>query len=341
MREFFQQIPKVFQGSLAALALALFAAPAFGADPVKGAPLNQRDIQVLNRQVNDKGSDASLRNSAVFAMQALMDLSATKLPSAMTNGYKAYGKFRNSENLDRLKDINALNANSLASIGAGTVELPVKTNTSFRRLDPSFLYEGEAAKVAAEFERQSGMKRNDFLTQLADVSEKKIKRSDPQMIDKAFAHLEGFIDKIPNQEFRRNLEKNIHIVPESMRRGMVAQAVTKLAGFFAHAGTSGAPTTLEASTAAEPSPASLASAGAHESPATEERKPAAVGDAGANASASPHPKSLKSGQNALNSVVLSALKTQVQDAKLEANAEPTIFQQVTLRIRALTPGLNP
>lgn len=374
MRDFFQQFPKVLTAAAVLSALVLspasLAAPkkknTSGASAPKGAaanaPLNQRDLQVISRQVNDKGSDESLKNSTVFAMQALMDLSQTKLPSAMKNGYQAYGKYRNSENLDRMKDINALNANSLSSIGSGTVTLPTKTNTTFRRLDASFLHQGEAGKVAAEFEKQSGMKREVFLTQMAETSEFKIRRSDPQMIDKAFGQLEKFIDKIPNKEFRKNVEKNIHMVPETMRRGMVAQAVTKLAGFFADAGGAGAPA-LD-STITDKTPAQLASAGgagslgapvaANSDAKKDERKPAAAGDLGQRQPLTAKEKSLRDG-NALGSVVLSALQTQVREPKAEVtpvevveeqaapqltDGELTIFQQVTKRYRILTPLIS-
>jgi hypothetical protein len=367
MRDF---LPKKFLSLALAAALAqpALAAPqkkntsGASAPAATNQPLNQRDLQLLSRQVNDRGSDESLKNSAVFAMQALMDLNATKLPSAMKNGYQAYGKYRNSENLDRLKDLNALNVNSLASIGAETVTLPTKTQTSFRRLDPSFLTQGEAGKVAAEFERQSGMKRTDFLTAMADVSEKKISRSDPQMIDKAFARLEGFIDKIPNKEFRKNLEKNLHVVPETMRRGIVAQAVTKLAGFFADAGPMGTlPIALNESTVTEKPAATAASAApspasAPVAAAKEERKPSgadtALGELGQRKPLSPAEKKLRDGKNALAGVVLSAIQVQGQEPAATAEpteelaaepalSEPTIFEQVTKRYRLLTPSILP
>ena len=79
-------------------------------------------------------------------------------------------------------------------------------------------------REAAEFERQTGMKREEFLKQMAEISEQKIKRSDPMMIDKALARFEGFLKKIPNAEFRKNAEKSVAMVPNTMRRGMVGQA---------------------------------------------------------------------------------------------------------------------
>ena len=353
------------------LAAQLAAAPAFAGparsgpaatNQLQNAPLNQRDIQILSRQVNDRGSDESLKNSAMYAMQALMDLNATKLPAAMKNGYQAYGKYRNAENLDRLKDLNAVNVNSLASIGSEPIPLPTKTSTTFRRLDPSFLSQGEYAKVAAEFERQSGMKRGDFLTAMAEASEKKISRSDPQMIDKAFARLEHFIDKIPNKEFRGNLEKNLHVVPETMRRGIVAQAVTKLAGFFADAGTSAAnmPSTI-AVNEAEKAPVAQAAAPAAPVAAAgkDARKPAsppALGELGQRKPLTAAEKSLAGNKAALAGVVLSAIQVQGQEPavtgvaaeepkqELAAESAPedlTIFQQVSKRYRELTPRIAP
>jgi hypothetical protein len=262
------------------------------------------------------------------------------------NGYNAYGKYRNSENLDRLKDHNALMANSLASVGAGPViKAPIHTNTSFRRLDPSFLHQGEAARVAAEFERETGMKREDFLTQMADISEKKIKRSDPMMIDKAFSRFEGFLKKIPNAEFRKNAEKSIALVPNTMRRGMVAQAVQKLAGFFADAG-AGTATPLD-STITDLAPAKLASAGAGapgaadgKAPAADaSRNPAALAEAAAPAPEAPAAPSAsgREEKSGFENVVTAALETQGQDHG--AGAGLTIFQQVSQRYRILTPSL--
>ncbi|MGZ3732049.1 MAG: hypothetical protein ACXVCG_22700, partial [Bdellovibrionota bacterium] len=227
MRELSSQIQRITAGAV----LALFcSAPALAAD---SDSFNQKDSQVNNYNNNSTGSDDSLRSGVPCAMQALMDLANSKLPSAVKNGYCAYGKYRNAENLDHLKDQNAMLANAMVSAGAEPVFKVIRTDTTFRRLDPSFLRQGDASKISGEFERETGMKREDFLTQMANASEQKIKRSDPMMIDKALSRLEGFLQKIPNAEFRKNAEKNIALVPDTMRRGLVAQAVTKLAGFVA------------------------------------------------------------------------------------------------------------
>lgn len=312
---------------------------AFAKDGKNNAPLNQSDTHVLAHKANDIGSDESLKNSTMYMMQALIDLGNTKLPSAMSNGYQAYGKFRNAENLDYLKDQNAAAANSLASVGNGPViKGPAKTQTTFRRLDPAFLREGQYAKVASEFERQTGMARGEFLKEVATISEKKISRSDPMMIDKALSRFEGFLAKIPNAEFRKKAEANIAKVPSTMRRGIVAQAVSKLTNFFADAGPA-----AKVPAMGTPPVASLAGTKStgNDSPVPEEtspvvnneRKPAAlgatsepVGDAGGGAFGTGY-----------GNVVEAAIETQGQDSP--AAGELTLFQQVTKRYRSLTPSL--
>ncbi|HEY8280594.1 MAG TPA: hypothetical protein VIH99_13270 [Bdellovibrionota bacterium] len=328
--------------------------------PAPNAPLNQADTQILSRQINDKGSDESLRASTTYAMQALMDLAGGHLPGAVKNGYSAYGKYRNSENLDNLKDENAYLAASMASVGSGPTKELVDTDTTFRRLDPAFLRQGEAAKVAAEFERQTGMKREDFLTQMAEVSEKKIKRSDPMMIDKALARFEGFLAKIPNQEFRKNAQKSINMVPDTIRRGMVGKAVQKLAGFFADAGSAASSMNLaldsnlnnasgaESSRLPASAPAAVSAvAGGTEPQSGSDAKP--EGEIPSTATAQPMTAADSVQKSAFDGVVVAALATtRERPAAPAVQAEPnalesgdlTIFQQVTKRYRILTPLIS-
>lgn len=332
-------------------------------------PSSQADSYTDTYYKNAQGSDSSLQTSSIYAMQALMDLAGGKLTGAVKNGYNAYGKYRNSENLDRLKDQNAQLANAMASVDAGPTLPTERTNTTFRRLDTSFLHQGDAGKVADEFEKQTGMKRETFLTQMADVSEQKIKRSDPMMIDKAFSRFEGFLQKIPNQDFRKNAEKSIAMVPDTMRRGMVAQAVQKLAGMFADGGAS-APSALDstiselaknklpdasatakaAGSSATTGAADLAKGGkdakkdGKDSDAT--RTPASNGDGSLTATLTDADKggiNGGSGKNGAEGAVAAALAAQGgQDGQSSDGSADgvTIFQQVTKRYRILTPILT-
>lgn len=296
--------------------------------------VSQVDAQKNSFSANDVGSDESLKHSATHAMQALMNLSSGQIPSAVNQGYKAYGQYRNAENLDRMKNKNAAIANSMGSVGsAPVIAAPAKTNTSFRRLDPSFLRDGEFDKVAAEFERQTGMSRTEFLHQMSEVSEKKISRYDPMMIDKAFSRFEDFLKKVPNAQFRKNAEKNVAMVPETVRKGIVAKAVTKLAGFFADIGSSPAPAMDPSLSAAAPAPAGPQEAAtAPAAPAmkeAEDRKPAAAQAIPAPENASEEPK------DGFGNIVAAALETQ---GSPEGQAgDLSIFQQVSRRYRILTP----
>jgi hypothetical protein len=278
------------------------------------------------------------------------------------NGYSAYSKYRNAENLDRLKDEAAARANSLTSLASGPVLPTGRTDTTFRRLDPAFLNSGEAAKVAAEFERETGLKRGEFLNQLASVSEQKIKRSDPQMIDKAFSRLENFLQKIPNKDFRKNAEKAISLVPDTMRRGIVAQAVQKLAGSFADAssatpsGIEGQLSDIALANKAGQTPATgsgnagtAVDAGKSDAKEASGRDPAAVGADAKSTTGSTitgtgnGPRG--AGKTGIDGVVSAALLESRDQARTEGSlggtdGESTIFQQVTKRYRLLTPLLT-
>ncbi len=279
-------------------------------------------VDVTNR----KASDESLQHSTSFAMTALMDLGNLNIPSAVNNGMTAYGKYRNSETLDRLGDENTYRSSILSSAGT---ETPVykKTDTTFRRLDPSFLRQGQFNEVASEFEKRSGMKRETFLTQLSDVSEKKIRRSDPQLVDKVVGRFESFISKIPNAEFRANLEKGVKMVPESVRSGIIAKAVQKFA-------TPNGPTSPEPTT-------SPVVAKEEKDPAKAPEETVAAVEAAAPAAASPAPEtssvvpsrepSSTNGKNPLGNIIQAAIDTQEN--------EVSIFQQITKKYRSLTPNL--
>lgn len=288
--------------------------------------VNQNEAMLDADAKNRLASDYSLQHSTTYAMGALMDLGNLNMKSAVNNGMKAYGKYRNSQTMDKLGDINFNQANSMASVSANAPP-PRKTETTYRRLDPSFMSKGEHAKVAAEFEKKSGMSRGQFLTQLADVSEQKIKRSDPQLMSKVFGTFENFVAKIPNKDFRRNLQKGMNLVPESVRAGVISKAIKDFSHIPAPEGYVAAP--MPTAPAASAAPA-MASAGPVDpvSPG-----PAAASAAGA-VSAAREPASDSPGSSAgIGNIIEAAIQTQNQD--------PTIFQLVTRRYRLLTPALLP
>jgi hypothetical protein len=203
--------------------------------PSRGAPaegISQTEALAQAERSNAIGSDQSLRSSVTGAMQALLSLGENDLTGAAKGAYKAYGKFKNSENLDRVRKQSLLTKASMGS--AETLNLTegevtfLGSSTSFRRLDPSFLSAGEDAQIAAEFERKTGIKRQDFLVMLADAAENKLYVSDPKLPEKIDAQFDGFLEKIPNAEFRAKVKEKLSIVPSLTRHKLLVQAVQKM-----------------------------------------------------------------------------------------------------------------
>ena len=77
-------------GNLALSALEVHAAT------VSQENFNQLDAIATAQTVNKSGSDQSLQNSTTNAMRALMDLADNNRSGAISNGYKAFGQYRNS-----------------------------------------------------------------------------------------------------------------------------------------------------------------------------------------------------------------------------------------------------
>ncbi len=197
----------------------------------------QRSAAVLHRI----GSNQSLQQSSVNTMVAVMNAASLNIPGAVVFGTMAYGDYRNSEELDLTSDITAMNDIMMGSqdnVGGTLKKMKAfkTTKTTYNRLNPSFLREGKAAVVAAEFERQSGLSREKFLTIMGDVSEAKVAPDDPNMVDTVLTRFEGLVEHIPNQEFRANLKTAIDKVPNTVRRGIVGKAVHGLASFMAELG---------------------------------------------------------------------------------------------------------
>lgn len=314
------------------------------------AGTGQDQFFVNTDQKNRVASDDSMKSSTTFAMSALMDLASLKIPAAVNNGMTAYGKYRNSETLDKLGDLNQARAASMASIGNGTGSGKIeKTQTSFRRLGTGFLREGPAAEVAAEFEKRSGMTREKFMQHLSSVSEKKISRNDPQLVDKVLTRFEGFIADIPNPEFKGNLQKAVNMVPSTVRTGLIGKAVAKFASVVSAANASSSTVSDvsaadlgaagAAATAAAPAPAAASASGLGgsdaESGSGASRAVAAadgnvVPTLGTSLTELPNSRGSDGAANPLGNIVQAAITSQGQAKDI------TIFQQVSRVYRNMT-----
>ncbi len=154
----------------------------------------QAGAQNTAANLNNRGSDDSLEASSNSAMVAIMNLAALNIPGAFSNGYRAYGQYINSEKLDELESKNLRRKNSMASLGAGMTGGANSstgsggkngggiTGTTFSRLDPAFMYKGEANDIASEFEKRSGMKREEFLRHLGSATDSDITFQDPNLL---------------------------------------------------------------------------------------------------------------------------------------------------------------
>lgn len=313
------------------------------------ADVGQQDAIYQAALVQKAGSDASLQNSTTHAMKGLMDLAVQNRTGAIQNGHKAYGQFRNSESMDLMSIKNQYSyykmhnqqlMNTKSASRLRPLPLLEDVDTDYSRLDPKFLREGEAGKVADEFEKRSGMKREVFLKAMSRAARGGISAKDPQLVDKVLSKFESFLGEIPNEEFRNGIKKTIDQVPVTARRGIVAKGVQKIAEIMAampaDKNTNIALTIPSPDTERRPAAEPMAVAAAEPAPAAVEESAA-------------EPKAMsgnlmvpaESGYRGLANEKFSGdLVGSVMQTALHEQQDETIFKQVSKRYRAMTPKLS-
>lgn len=304
--------------------------------------------------VNANGSDLSLQSSNTSAMRAILNLADMNIKGAVTNGYHAYGQYRNSENLDYASDMNKLNAISLSTVGSSAESSQLNsfkiTQTSYGRLNTNYLYQGEAAQVASEFEQRTGMSRESFQKYMAQAAETQISATDPQMLDKVMNRFQDFAAHIPNAQFRASIEKAINLVPNSARTGLLGQAIAKFDGMFADTSGSGTSSDAGISSSSPPSGTSIANAADTANNSVNADGFTAngifVGASLANSDGTNNANRELASLDKKSGIAIDvqhADKNQTSnifgDALANAGNEPTIFQQVSSRYRSLESKL--
>jgi len=341
------------RGSLHLVAFsALLALLSSGA--AEGNDFSQMDALAAANKINKSGSDQSMQASTTSAMTALMKLANADTTGAISKGYQAFGQYRNSGDLDGLRLKNSITALKMDSIGNYLAQngkdsifmAPVSDySTTYARLDPAFLRSGEAGKVADDFEKQSGMPRETFLKQMTQASDSNIKVSDPQLVDKVLTRFEGFVSQIPNADFRNKVQAQIDRVPQTMRTGLISQAVQKFTVMFAGASVSPkasdlalAPKDAKAAGAASAVAPIASAAAAAKSAVAGGAKPSE--DRGlASAVAATYLQERKEFRNIDDDKFgADAVGGALQTALDEQN-EDTIFKQVSRKYRSLSPSL--
>lgn len=311
--------------------------------------LSQAEAMYQASLVQKAGSEAALRQSTTNAMKGLMDLAAQKRASAIENGYKAYGQYVNSEDMDYMNLKNQLgyykiytHAAQASASGTSKARTLDPVTLGYGKLDPKFLREGEAGKVADEFEKKSGMKRDQFLKIMAKASASTISPRDPKLVDKVISRFEGFVKEIPNDEFRQSIEKTIAEVPSTVRTGLISKGVQKIAEIMAKMPPEkNAPAlAIKAPDSPERSPAAAvaivagpeATPVAGVTPIIAETEPGLIGmKMVPNESGYKGIDKEKFGVDVLGSVMQTAIDEQ---------KEETIFKQVSKKYRAMTPKLS-
>jgi hypothetical protein len=279
-------------GGALARPLALLFVFAFTPSATQGSE-TQAGAQNTAAIVNYVGSDDSMEAATVSAMTALMNLAALNIPGAFSFGYKAYGQYINSEKLDDLELRTLRNKGRMLSVGGMMVNTAGLDNigkaqdgesgisgrpTTFSRLDPSFLHRGEAAAVAEQFERVTGMSRDDFLRHLGSATDSDLSYDDPDLLQKVEARYEMFKAEVKNPDFRKKLETAESMFPGPARQELLERVQAMYVD--AWQGGAGAPSEGLAQ-GFESSPAAPAPAGAQPPAALTEASPqlAAAGSA--------------------------------------------------------------
>ncbi|MGZ3652638.1 MAG: hypothetical protein ACXVB9_09070 [Bdellovibrionota bacterium] len=319
-----------------------------------GYDFSQMDALAAAQRINKSGSDQSMQASTTSAMTALMKLANADTTGAISKGYQAFGQYRNSGDLDGLRLKNSITALKMDSIGNYLAQngkdsifmAPISDySTTYARLDPAFLRQGEAGKVADEFEKQSGMPREVFLKQMTQASDSNIKVSDPQLVDKVLTRFEGFVSQIPNTDFRNKVQAQIDRVPQTVRTGLISKAVQQFTVMFA--GASVSPKTSTIALAPKDAKATgAASTGAAAATAEATAKSAVAGGLKpsedrslASAVAGSYLQERKEFRNISDDQFGADAVGGVLQTALDEQTEDTIFKQVSRKYRSLSPSL--
>lgn len=304
-----------------------FSLPAFSFD--------QSTAMTTTAEVQRQGSDESMQHSEMNAMTAVMNLATLNVPGAISHGYKAYGQYRNSKDLDSTADYNDANSANLSS-GAGSSSKAASgpTSTTFSRLNTDYQRKGEYDRVASEFEQRSGMSREAFHKFMGQATDNPLSMRDPQLLDKLVGRFEGFAAQIPNAEFRKNIERGINLVPQSARDGILAKALHLATNAFARSevGASTPEVAVPAPTVAT-KPAETVAAN---TPA--DNSDMFPGDKGASVSGEAKPGSPLYKLSSVDRQPSSALWNVMEDA-LASGRGDSIFAQISKRYQVLAPKL--
>lgn len=321
------------------------------------ADTTQANSQGTAAQTNHKGSDDDIDEATSNGVMALMNLAALNIPGAFAKGYEAYGNYLNSNKMDDLEaktkalkgTMNSIgtdqasNLNGIQPNAAANANSEVSGTVFKKRVSPENLRSGKAAVLSAEFEKRTGMSREELLMHFNSAVDAKLNYNDPDLLNKLETRFHAFRDRIPNKEFREGLQKAEDLFPQPMKQKVLGEIMAfynssisggKPDAKLAAAGAAGAGAVADVKIISAEKPAAVAAAAQEgsdtERPAENRRPASAIDDLPVAARADP-----LLGLNGDGEVLKNYL-----NAAAASEDEITIFRQVTARYRKITPKLT-
>jgi hypothetical protein len=334
--------------------------------------INQMDAggYASNNFYNGSGDskDEGVRNG----MRALNHLAALDIGGAIHYGYKGYGNYINSQSMDDLDSNAWKNKGAMTSLAQGPLSGTSGTSNSgitggdtpnvsgpeaqnaklpggasgastsvtpghkLADMDRGFLYRGETGEVAAEFEKKSGMSRDELFNQLAATEASGLSWDDPNVADKMEARYQAFIAKIPNAEYRSNIEK-MHSMFSLAKKTQVLEEAAAFYKKMRYGDGNVANANKSGVNPSDVSAAQAASAAAAAAAQSADRAPASVSEVAAAGDAKPAAEATQKLTKEQMGMYLGIDATKGDDLKDLMGPEDSLFRLVSKRYRKLTP----
>jgi len=353
----------------------LAAPPALARDYNYNKDMTQQDAMGYGSNNYWNGSGDSKDEGVRNGMRAMGRLASLDIGGAIHYGYKGYGNYINSQKMDDLdarawKKKNTMNSVTNGMIGgakgggSGTTagdayssvgpqseaaKMPSGSNgkstnsesaitgNKWKDMDKGFLYRGETAEVAAEFEKKTGMSREEFFDHVANAADSNLSFDDPNLMNNLEQRFQAFKGAVRNKDFKDKLDK-VHSMFSFMKKTEMLQEAASF--YYAQRGPLTPPDQMLAGGAGkgEASTVSVSGNGGATAAAGER---ALASDStsllAAQSNSDPREATLRKDQMGLYLGLESSHGDELKD--IMVNAEDTIFKAVSKRYRKLTPGL--
>lgn len=354
---------------------ALIATPqnAFARDYNYNKEMTQQDAMGYGSNNYWNGSGDSKDEGVRNGMRAMGRLAALDIGGAIHYGYKGYGNYINSQKMDDLdsrawkkKDVmnsisngfvsgsksggSGISGDTPSDIGPereaaklaagangksrnGDSEV---TSKKWKDLDKGFLYRGETADAAAEFEKKTGMSREEFFNQVADAADANLSFDDPNLMNNLEQRFQVFKASVKNQDFKDKLDK-VHSMFSFMKKTEMLQEAA--AFYYQQRGPADPAPTDVANSGVNGNTSGITAAGNGDAGSVGERAPASDSGPLVAPQSSTDAKDVKLTKEQMGMYL--GLEGQHGDElkDIMINSEDTIFKVVSKRYRKLTPGL--